>query len=214
VNGTKPEHGFIHNNGFTKRTLRLNLKNLLKSKSFWENVFIVIFAVVLFIGLRLTIQDYEVTSSSMENTLQVNERVLVDKLAFKFGTPQRGDIIVFHPPFPSIAPFIKRVIGLPGEQVEIANGTVTVIKSDGSILILNEPYIKEPPNYNYTSIVIPANEYFVLGDNRTNSEDSHTGYLVSRSELIGKAWLDIWPLKLFGPAHNYSKYAAAAKTGN
>jgi signal peptidase I len=195
--------------------LRLDLNKLLKSKSFWENVFIVIFAVVLFIGLRLTIQDYEVTSSSMENTLQVNERVLVDKLAYKFGTPQRGDIIVFHPPFPSPAPFVKRVIGLPGEKVEIANGTVTIVRADGSILTLNEPYIKQAAAYNYTSIVIPANEYFVLGDNRNNSEDSHTGYLASRSELIGKAWLDIWPFKLFGLAHNYSKYAAAAaKTGN
>ncbi len=195
--------------------LRLDLKKLLKSKSFWENVLIVIFAVVLFIGLRLTIQDYQVTSSSMENTLQVNERVLVDKLAFKFGTPQRGDIIVFHPPFPSPAPFIKRVIGLPGEKVEIANSTVTIVKADGIILRLNEPYIKQPAAYNYTSIVIPPNEYFVLGDNRNDSEDSHFGYLVSRSELIGRAWLDLWPFKLFGPAHNYSKYSVpAAKTGN
>jgi signal peptidase I len=193
--------------------LRFDLNKLLKSKSFWENVFIVIFAVVLFVGLRLTIQDYEVTSGSMENTLQVNERVLVDKLAYKFGKPQRGDIIVFHPPFPSPAPFVKRVIGLPGEKVEIANGTVTIVKADGSTLKLNEPYIKQAAAYNYTSIVIPANEYFVLGDNRNNSEDSHFGYLVSRDRLIGRAWLDIWPFKLFGLAHNYSKYAAA-KTGN
>jgi len=99
----------------------------------------------------------------MENMLQVNERVLVDKLAYKFSTPQRGDIIVFHPPFPSPAPFIKRVIGLPGEKVEISNGKVTIVKADGSILTLNEPYIKQPPAYNYTSAVIPANEYFVLG---------------------------------------------------
>ena len=151
----------------------------------------------------------------MENMLQVNERVLVDKLAYKFSTPQRGDIIVFHPPFRSPAPFIKRVIGLPGEKVEISNGKVTIVKADGSILTLNEPYIKQPPAYNYTSAVIPANEYFVLGDNRNNSEDSHFGYLASRSELIGRAWLDIWPFKYFGLAHNYAKYAAAGvKTGN
>ena len=187
------------------------MKNLLKSKSFWENVAIVIFAVLLFIGLRLTIQDYVVISGSMENTLQVNERVLVDKLAYKFGTPQRGDIIVFHAPNPPITtttPLIKRVIGLPGEKVEIANGTVKIIEAGGNIT-LNEPYIKEPPDYQYTSPVIPPNKYFVLGDNRDNSDDSHTGYLVSRSELIGRAWLDIWPLKYFGLAHNYSHYGTA-----
>ena len=188
------------------------MKNLLKSKSFWENVAIVVFAVLLFFGLRAVIQDYIVISGSMENTLQVNERVLVDKLAYKFGTPQRGDIIVFHAPNPPITtttPLIKRVIGLPGEQVKISNGTVKIIEPDGSILTLNEPYIKELPDYTYTSPVIPANEYFVLGDNRNDSDDSHYGYLVSRSELIGRAWLDIWPLKYFGLAHNYSHYGAA-----
>ena len=191
------------------------MKNLFKSKSFWENVAIIIFAVLLFIGLRLTIQDYIVISGSMENTLQVNERVLVDKLAYKFGTPQRGDIIVFHAPNPPInttTPLIKRIISLPGEQVKISNGTVKIIETDGSILTLNEPYIKEPPAYTYTSPVIPANKYFVLGDNRNDSDDSHYGYLVSRSELIGRAWLDIWPLKYFGLAHNYSHYGAAVPT--
>ena len=185
------------------------MKNLLKSKSFWENVAIVIFAILLFLGLRLTVRDYSVISGSMENTLQVNERVLVDELAYKFGTPQRGDIIVFHapnPPFNTTTPLIKRVIGLPGEKVEISNGTVKIIEPDGSILTLNEPYIKESPDYKYTSPVIPPKEYFVLGDNRNDSDDSHTGYLVSRSELIGRAWLDIWPLKYFGLAHNYSHY--------
>ena len=126
------------------------MKNLLKSKSFWENVAIVVFAVLLFFGLRAVIQDYVVISGSMENTLQVNERVLVDKLAYKFGTPQRGDIIVFHAPNPPITtttPLIKRIIGLPGEQVKISNGTVKIIEPDGSVLTLNEPYIKEPPDY-------------------------------------------------------------------
>ena len=191
------------------------MKNLLKSKSFWENVAIAIFAILLFIGLRLTVRDYNVISGSMENTIQVNERVLVDELAYKFGTPQRGDIIVFHAPNPPIAttaPLIKRVIGLPGKQVQISNGTVKIIEPNGSILTLNEPYIKEPPDYKYTSPVIPPNKYFVLGDNRNDSNDSHYGLLVSRAELIGRAWLDIWPLKYFGLAHNYSHYGAAVSS--
>ena len=174
-----------------------------------------IFAVLLFIGLRLTVQDYVVISSSMENTLQVNERILVDKLVYKFGTPQRGDIIVFHAPNPPInttIPLIKRIIGLPGEKVEISDGTVKIFKADGSILTLNEPYIKQPSAYTYNSIVIPSNEYFVLGDNRNNSDDSHYGYLVTRSEIVGKAWLCIWPLRFFGLAPNYSHYNTAAAT--
>ena len=183
------------------------MKKLFKSISFWENVAIIIFAVLFFIGLRLMIQDYFVTSSSMENTLQINERILVDKLAYKFGTPHTGDIIVFNPPIPSTAPFVKRVVGLPGEQVVISSGTVKIIKADGSTITLQEPYIKEAPAYYYASIVIPPNEYFVLGDNRNDSEDSHYGYLVSRKELIGKVWLCIWPPHLWGLADNYRQPA-------
>ena len=95
------------------------MKKLFWSKSFWENVAIVALAILLFLGLRFTIQDFAVDGQSMENTFQNGERVLVDKLAYKFGTPQRGDVIIFHPPIPSISPFIKRVIGLPGEREEI-----------------------------------------------------------------------------------------------
>ena len=189
------------------------MKQLFRSKSFWENVAIVAVAILLFLGLRLIIQDFVVDSQSMENTFQNGERVLVDKLAYKFGAPQRGDVIIFHPPIPSTSPFIKRVIGLPGERVEIENGIVTVVKPDGSMIILDEPYIKEPPNYDYTSAIIPPNEYFVMGDNRNDSEDSHYGWFVSRDEIIGKAWLCIWPLHKWGWADNYRQPAAETATG-
>jgi signal peptidase I len=179
------------------------MKKLFRSKSFWENVAIVAVAILLFLGLRFTIQDFAVDGQSMQNTFQNGERVLVDKLAYKFGTPQRGDVIIFHPPIPSISPFIKRVIGLPGERVEIKNGTVTVVKPDGSMIILDEPYIRESPNYDYTSAIIPPNEYFVMGDNRNDSEDSHYGWFVSRDEIIGEAWLCIWPPHKWGWADNY-----------
>jgi signal peptidase I len=189
------------------------MKKLFRSKSFWEDVAIVAVAILLFLGLRLTIQDFAVDGQSMENTFQNGERVLVDKLAYKFNAPQRGDVIIFHPPIPSTSPFIKRVIGLPGERVEIENGIVTVVKPDGSMIILNEPYIRASPNYDYTSGVIPPNEYFVLGDNRNDSEDSHFGWFVSRNEIIGKAWLCIWPLSKWGWADNYRQTAMVTTTG-
>jgi len=188
------------------------MKKLFRSKSFWENVAIVAVAILLFLGLRLAIQDFVVNGQSMENTFQNGERVLVDKLAYKFSAPKRGDVIIFHPPIPSTSPFIKRIIGLPGERVEIENGTVTVVKQDGSMIILNEPYIRESPNYDYTSAVIPPNEYFVLGDNRNDSEDSHFGWFVSRNEIIGKAWLCIWPLHKWGWADNYRQPASVTTT--
>jgi len=87
-----------------------------------------------------------------------------------------------------------------------------VVKQDGSTIILNEPYIRESPNYDYTSAVIPPNEYFVLGDNRNDSEDSHFGWFVSRNEIIGKAWLCIWPLHKWGWADNYRQPAAVTTT--
>jgi signal peptidase I len=179
------------------------LKNSFESKTFWEYVVLVLFAILLFIGLRLTVQSSIVDGPSMENTFQNGERILVNKLAYKFNTPQRGDVIIFHPPIPSTSPFIKRIIGLPGERVVIKNGTVTVIEANGRRFILEEPYIRESPDYNYNSGVIPPNEYFVLGDNRDDSEDSHFGWFVSRDEIIGKAWLCIWPPSLWGLAGNY-----------
>ena len=184
------------------------MKKLFKSKNFWENVSIALIAMLLFIGLRLTIQSSFVDGPSMENTFQNGERLLVNKLAYKFSSPQRGDVIIFHPPIPSASPFIKRVIGLPGERVEIENGAVTVVKPDGSTIILNEPYVKESPNYDYTSAVIPPNEYFVLGDNRNDSEDSHYGWFVSRDEIVGKVWLCIWPPHQWGLADNYRQPTA------
>ena len=188
------------------------MKKLFKSKSFWENVAIIAFTVLLFFGFRAVIQPYYISGPSMENTFQNNERLLLDKLVYTFHAPQRGDIIAFHPPVASTEPYIKRIIGLPGEQVVIQNGTVTIYAADGSHFTLDEPYIKQPPDYTYTSIVIPANEYFVLGDNRNNSTDSSHGWLVSRDEIIGKAWLNIWPASLWGWARNFTQPASVVTT--
>lgn len=163
-------------------------------------------ALVLFLGIHYTVQNTQVISGSMEPTLAIGERLFISKLAYKFGhIPQRGDIIVFVPPASLGSPldYIKRVIGLPGEKVEIKDGTVTIIEPDGSRVPLVEPYIAEPPSYTYTSDVIPANNYFVMGDNRNNSGDSHLGYTVPLKDIVGKGWWVTWPFSKFGAAPNY-----------
>ena len=163
-------------------------------------------ALVLYFGIHATLQNSQVISGSMLPTLGIGEKVLVYKLAYKFGhDPQRGDIIVFAPPAEMGSPldYIKRIIGLPGEVVEIKDGKVTVYKTDGTTLLLDEPYIAADPTYTYTSPVIAEDNYFVMGDNRNNSGDSHTGWTVTRSSIVGRAWWVIWPFSRFGLALNY-----------
>lgn len=159
-------------------------------------------AAVVYVGLSYTIQDYVVRQSSMEPNFHEGQRVLVNKVAYKFHAPGRGDVIILHPPQspdPKAIPFIKRIIALPGDSVDIKNGEVRI-----NGVKLNEPYIKGPPNYTYHLSKIPENEYFVLGDNRANSEDSHLGWTVPRQNIIGKAWLSIWPLDKWGLASNFN----------
>jgi signal peptidase I len=174
-----------------------------------EVIITLVIALVLFFGIRITLQNSEVISGSMEPTMPIGERVLIYKLAYKFGhLPQRGDIIVFLPPpqTNSDLDFIKRIIALPGETVLISNGKVSITEVDGTKLVLNEPYISAEPNYTYGPFSVPAGNYFVLGDNRNNSSDSHTGWTVPSSDIVGRAWWVIWPFSKFGIAPNYSAY--------
>jgi signal peptidase I len=139
----------------------------------------------------------------MEPNLQESQRILINKMVYTFHEPERGDIIVFHPYNNSQADFVKRVIGLPGETIEIKEGTVFIHK-DGNILPLDEPYIKEQITRTFEGNPIPQDEYFVLGDNRNNSNDSRTGWTVKREDIIGKAWLLIWPPGEWGLVANHS----------
>ena len=157
-------------------------------------------AVVIFLILQATLQSSIVVGSSMESSFEDGQRLLVNKVVYYFHEPERGDVIVFHPPDnPVESPFIKRIIGLPDDTVEITAETVYV---NGSLL--DEPYIKEPPNYTFRQEKIPENAYFVLGDNRNKSNDSHNDWTVPRQNIIGKAWLSIWPPGEWGLAPNHS----------
>ena len=160
-------------------------------KIFREVAITVLIAVAVFALLRLTVQSYTVVMSSMEPNFQEGECIMVDKVCYRSSGPERGQVIVFDPPPPndeSRYPFIKRVIGLPGDTVEIREGKVFV---NGTAL--EEEYLMAPPNYTMSATEVPQNEYFVLGDNRNNSSDSHTGWTVPRDNIIGRAWFTYWP---------------------
>jgi signal peptidase I len=164
-------------------------------------------AIVLYIGLTFLVQNSPVIGSSMEPTLQVSgQRLLVSRVTYWFHDPQRGDIITFHPPAnwynPTGRPFIKRIIGLPGDTVEIHDSTVYV-----NDIPLDEPYLdpSQPMTRTMAAVIVPDGYYFVLGDNRNVSEDSsHYRECIPRSSIIGKAWLSIWPPGTWGIAPNYT----------
>jgi len=160
----------------------------------------ILIAVVVFALLRLTVQSYTVVMSSMEPNFQEGECIMVNKVCYRSSGPQRGEVIIFDPPFNSQYPFIKRVIGLPGETVEIKDGRVSI---NGTPLEEDE-YIMAQPNYEMAAKEIPENEYFVLGDNRNNSNDSHTSWTVPRDNIIGKAWFTYWPPSKLGVVKHYS----------
>ena len=161
----------------------------------------VLVALALYFGFSFTIQQFAVHQISMVPTLEEGQRIFVSKTAYLSHTPERGDIIVFKrsPQNPREIPLIKRVIGLPGEVIEIKSGNVYV---DG--YPLEEPYIKNQPTYVTEQLTIPDKNYFVLGDNRNYSKDSHEGWTVHEANIIGKAWVSIWPPRTWGAVSNYA----------
>ena len=168
----------------------------------------IVIAVVIFFGLQTTIQSYVVDGDSMNPDFHNGQRLLVNKVVYKFfHKPQRGDVIIFHTPQqpPGSIPLIKRIIGMPGESVEINGGVVYVHQNDGTTIALNEPFITSPAIYPYKSGIIPPNQYFVLGDNRNNSGDSREGWMAPESKIIGKAWISTWPPDTWGLANHYAK---------
>lgn len=161
-------------------------------------------AAVIFLGLQATVQKFVVEGPSMNSKFHHGQQLLVNKAVYKFfHEPERGDVVIFHPPGNRQGNYIKRIIGFPGESVEIREGIVYIHMEDGTVVPLDEPYITNPARDAFQGGKIPENEYFVLGDNRNNSDDSRRGWTVPRQNMIGKAWLSIWPLGEWGLAANY-----------
>lgn len=155
---------------------------------FWDIVETLILAGILFLVINVISARIRVDGTSMEPTLQNGQFVLVNKVAYRLGAPARGDVIVFHYPRDPDQEYIKRVIGLSGDKVEIVSGRVYVNDQ-----MIEEPYIAALPNYGPESWVVPQNALFVLGDNRNNSSDSHTWGPVPMEYVVGKAFIVYWP---------------------
>jgi signal peptidase I len=154
----------------------------------WEIVQTLIMAVILYFLIDTVVGRVRVENISMQPTLHEGQFILVNKLAYRLGDFQRGDVIVFHYPRNPEEDYIKRVIGLPGDEVIVENGQVLV---NGQVL--EEPYIASPPQYS-NSWTVPEGQVFVLGDNRNQSSDSHSWGYVPAEFVVGKALVVYWPL--------------------
>jgi signal peptidase I len=152
----------------------------------------VLLTLMIFLVLNTTTGRFQVRGSSMEPTLHDGQYLIISKLIYWMRSPERGDVIVFEPPGNPDEDYIKRVIGLPGEQVEIRDGIVSINGAP-----LKEPYIESPAFYSGTWN-LGAGEYFVLGDNRRNSSDSHSWGVLPHDNVVGKAWLCYWPPEEWG----------------
>jgi signal peptidase I len=201
---------------------RTKLMSLLR-----ELVVIVLLALVIFMVVSALVESVEVYLVSMDPSLEPGQRLLVNKAVylhvhkdhflswlpflksdgdkrFLFHPPRRGEVVVFKPPVDDDREYIKRIIGVPGDTVEIKEGNVYLNGEP-----LDEPYIKEPIKYTMPPRQVPKGEYFVLGDNRNNSSDSHVWGTVPLDNIVGKASLSYWPLGDLGWAPNHSIKVAA-----
>jgi signal peptidase I len=154
----------------------------------------IVLTIIMFLVIRLAVQDFQVDGSSMFPTLHNGQFVLVDKLDYAFGSPQRGDIVVFAYPLDHTQNYIKRIIGVPGDRIYVSpNGVVSVNGYQ-----LTEPYLNNTDNpYGEENVILGANQYWMMGDNRGYSQDSRDFGPVKKTELIGKATLVYWPFNAF-----------------
>lgn len=159
-----------------------------------EVVETVLFTLIIYVLVRhFLFENYRVVGYSMTPTLEDDQFLVVNKLGYRLHEPQRGDIIVFRDPRNPDRKLIKRVIGLPGETLDIKQGQIFINEQP-----LDELYIRNPGHYSMPPTPIPPDQYFVLGDNRNNSSDSHNWGTLPIGEIIGKAWLSYWPPPLWG----------------
>lgn len=161
---------------------------------------LVAIGVALFVQAFL-VKPYRIPSESMQDTLLIGDRVLVDRLSWRFSTPQRGDVVVFNPPYGGTV-LIKRIVGLPGDQLSLQDGALFVngaaldepyVRRLGGEAVPTEPFENGLPWGLAEPYVVPSGTYFMMGDNRINSGDSRDFGPIAREELVGRAFALYWP---------------------
>jgi len=173
-----------------------------KSRTIVEYIVLAVVAVAVALLIQaFLVKPYRIPSASMEDTLLIGDRVLVDRITWRFSQPARGDIVVFHPPFDGPV-LIKRIIGLPGDEISLSGGFVSI---NGRRLA--EPYVRridghQEPSEPFSNglpwalqepFKVPAGSYFVMGDNRTDSGDSREFGPIKRAQFVGRAFARYWP---------------------
>jgi signal peptidase I len=182
-----------------------------RQKSFFRDTLEIVFlALALYLVIQYAVQTVHVLGESMYATLRDNDLLVASKISYKLHPPQRGDIIVFRPPNDETRDFIKRVIAVPGDDLRIDRGVVYI---NGEVL--HEPYLPEKWTYNNTwpadghDVVVPADHYFVMGDNRNHSSDSRAFGFIDINSILGKAEVRIWPLDEVGLLNTRPTLAAS-----
>lgn len=162
---------------------------------FTELLKFALLALVIVIPVRLFVaQPFIVSGESMVPTFLNGQYLIVDELTYHFEPPKRGDVIVFRYPRDTSQFFIKRIIGLPGEVVHISDSGITATKPDGSVVTLDESYVVNVGNGGSRDYTVPADSYFVMGDNRPESSDSRSWGFLPRSDIVGRAFARLLPL--------------------
>lgn len=154
--------------------------------------FIVISLAVVFAIRYFVAQPFIVSGDSMIPTFRNGEYLIVDQLSYRFGPPERGDVIIMRYPLDTKKYFIKRIIGLPGETLSIEGSAVTVTLIDGKSFVLPEPYVKNPREDSVT-VTLKNDEYFVMGDNRAASSDSRRWGPLPEEDIVGRPLVRLFP---------------------
>ena len=169
----------------------------MNKKIIWENIKSLLIAFILAMFIRtFFFQAFKIPSRSMEPTLQVGDRLLANKIIYRFRKPERGEVIIFRYPENRRRDFVKRLVGLPEEKVEIHNGKIYIDGKEENPLNIRYYYSEGP--YGENKVLVPPHFYYVLGDNSRNSKDSRYWGFVPEKDIIGKAFFIYWPFRRFG----------------